>query len=70
MQQDEKMEQEMLQRMLKPYHPEEEEMEPPEAPTWTDESSKIFNIRMFQEWQAQSKNWRLSKALKEDKTLD
>ena len=59
-----------MENIIQEYHPEEVEMEPTEAPTWMNESSKIFNIRMFQEWQAQRKNWRLSKALEEDKTLE
>ena len=45
------------------------EAEPTPAPSWMDEDSKRFNLRMFQEWRNQRANWRLRQEVTEEETM-
>ena len=42
------------------------EAEPQPAPSWMDEDSKRFNLRMFQEWRNQRANWILRQEVTEE----
>ena len=45
------------------------EAEPQPAPSWMDEDSKRFNLRMFQEWRNQMAIWRLRQEVTEEDTM-